>query len=102
MPYKDIEKRREYQKEYHKKYSKLPKSKESWKCASEKYRNTPKGKEAIKKYCSSIKGQEAHRRRELKKYRMTLVEYNKLFNQQNGKCYHYEKVSLWIMTIHVV
>lgn len=103
MPYKDPEKRRlyhrEYGREYNPTYEKLPRVKE----VRRKYNKSPAGKETRQKYYYSTKGQKFHKgyRKNFyyspkgKKYTyelrlkikgLSVEEYNKLLNKQNGVC----------------
>jgi len=70
MPLKDTQKRKEYLKEYNKKYH----NSEACKKSREKYRKTDKCKELTWGY--RIKA----------KYGISVAEYNKLFQKQNGVC----------------
>jgi len=60
---------------------------EKGKVIRKKYQQSEKGKQTQKRYAATINGQRKRHNNSLKSnYNFTLKEYDKLFQQQNGKC----------------
>jgi Recombination endonuclease VII len=108
MPYKDLEKRKEYHRRYMQKRRNTPEGKKESRKAQQKYRSSPEGVEKRRKferkryhtpkrkqYCKKYqkeyrkrpKAIETARRYHLKKtYNISIDEYNRLFTKQRCEC----------------
>lgn len=86
MPYTDPEKA----KECAARYRKSPRGRASMRRRNKAYRSNPENQEKIKRdaaeYRKSEAGRIAYFKGRLKKYNLTIEDYNGLFKKQNGVC----------------
>ena len=79
-------------KEYQEKFRQTPKGKayqksNKFKMVVKKYKQSPRGKATIKKYNQTPKGKLILRKTHLlRNYGITLEDYDKMYNSQQGKC----------------